>query len=429
MKAIILLLLIFFPLFSQPSSTEQPIIQIVDKRYPAALELLKKVVNINSGTLNFDGVKKVGMVFRQEFESLGFNTRWVDGTSFNRSGHLIATHVGNTNGKKLLLIGHLDTVFEPSSPFQNYKMLNDSVMHGPGVADMKGGNVIIILALQALKEAGILEKMHIEVVFSGDEERMGSPSELARKDLTEAAERADIALGFENGDGNPRTIVIQRRGAQGWLLEVKGNSAHSSQIFTEKVGAGAIFEASRILDAFYRELQSEKDLSFNPGIFLGGTDISYDKSKSAGTAYGKNNVVAQDVFVHGGIRATSPDQLERAKKIMQDIVKNSYPQTTAKLSFESTSYPPLAPTEGNKKLLEMYNQVSDDLGFGKVTAVNPRDAGAADISFTSGLVEMAVDGLGMSGADDHTENETGLINLLPVQAKRAAVLMYRLTIQ
>jgi glutamate carboxypeptidase len=77
-------------------------------------------------------------------------------------------------------------------------------------------------------------------------------------------------------------------------------------------------------------------------------------------------------------------------------------------------------------LLEKYNQVSQDLGFGEVVAVNPRNAGAADVSFTSGYVDMAIDGMGLSGADDHTINETGDLSKLSMQAKRAAVLMYRL---
>lgn len=424
----ILIIFLFWGfLRAQVTEPEGKIVAAVDVHSTEAIDLLKKVININSGTLNFKGVKEVAAVFKEEFEHLGFETRWVDGTTFKRSGHLIASHKGTGRGTKLLLIGHLDTVFEPESPFQHYKMLNDSLMQGPGVADMKGGNVIIVLVLKALKEAGLLETMHIRVVFSGDEERMGGPADIARKDLIEAAQWADVALGFENGDGDPKTIVIQRRGSQTWQLEVKGQAAHSSQIFTEKVGAGAIFEVARILETFYSELQSEKDLSFNPGLIIGGTDITYDASKSAGTAFGKGNVVAQDARVQGGLRASSPEQLQRVKLKMLQIVNNNYPHTTAQLSFPGNSYPPLAPTAGNKKLLQMYSKVSQDLGYGPVGPVDPRDAGAADISFTSELVEMAIDGMGMSGADDHTINETGLINMLPVQAKRAAILMYRLT--
>ena len=93
--------------------------------------------------MNFEGVRKVGGYFMDELSKLGFETRWSPGDHFNRAGHLIAVHHG-TKGAKFLLIGHLDTVFEKDSPFQNLEMLNDSILHGPGVSDMKGGDVIII---------------------------------------------------------------------------------------------------------------------------------------------------------------------------------------------------------------------------------------------------------------------------------------------
>jgi glutamate carboxypeptidase len=291
---------------------------------------------------------------------------------------------------------------------------------------MKGGDVIILLALKALKEAKLLDKMQIQVVMTGDEEKSGSPIELSKQALVEGAEWADIALAFENADGDPKTIVVSRRGSSGWKLNVKGNAAHSSQVFTEKVGVGAIYEASRILNEFYAQLSKEENLTFNPGVILGGTSTSYKSSESGGTAFGKSNVVAQEVSVSGDIRAVSLDQLARAKGIMQQIVSENYPGTSAEIIFAEGGYPPLAPSKGNFELLDKYSQVSMDLGFGPVEAVNPRNAGAADVSFTSGYVDMAIDGMGLSGADDHTINETGNLNMLSVQAKRAAVLMYRI---
>ncbi|AVR45148.1 peptidase M20 [Christiangramia fulva] len=428
LKTVLFLFILGAPYFSfaQVSRTEKKIIKAVDKHTDESVDLLKKAVNINSGTMNFEGVRKVGELFQSELDKLGFKTRLTSGDAFGRAGHLIATKEGKP-GLKLLLIGHLDTVFETDSPFQSSKMENDSIMNAPGVADMKGGDVIIILAMQALKDAGVLDNMSVEIVMTGDEEKSGSPLELSKKDLVEAAKKADVALGFENGDGNPETIVISRRGSAEWLLEVKGNAAHSSQVFTEKVGTGSIFETARILDEFYKQLSTEEILSFNPGFILGGTSVDIKDDLTGGSASGKTNVVAQKTVVRGDIRAISIAQLEKAKKVMREIVSNNYPGTNAEISFEDGGYPPLDPSEGNKEILKYYNEVSQDLGFGKVYAVNPRDAGAADISFTSGYVEMAADGLGLSGADDHTIHETGDISKVSVQAKRAAILMYRLS--
>jgi glutamate carboxypeptidase len=412
-------------LTAQVDKKEKALITSINQHNAYHTELLRKLVNMNSGTMNFEGVQAVGQALRTEFDALGMETQWVDGSAFNRAGHLVARTNG-TKGPKFLLIGHLDTVFEPDSPFQSYQMLNDSIMKGPGVADMKGGDVIILLALRALKEAKLLDKMQIQVVMTGDEEKSGSPLDLSKQALIEGAKWADIALAFENADGDPKTIVVSRRGSSDWALNVKGNAAHSSQVFTEKVGVGAIYETSRILNEFYVQLSKEENLTFNPGMILGGTSTSYKANESGGTAFGKNNVVAQEVKVTGDIRAVSLEQLEKAKGIMQEIVGTNYPGTSAEIIFEEGSYPPLAPSKGNFELLNKYNQVSLDLGFGSVEAVNPRNAGAADVSFTSGYVDMAIDGMGLSGADDHTINETGNLNMISVQAKRAAVLIYRI---
>ena len=408
------------------SQTEKTIVKSVDKHSQNSIKLLKEAVNINSGTMNFEGVKKVGELFKSELDKLGFKTRLTSGEAYGRAGHLIATKEGK-KGPKFLLIGHIDTVFELESPFQEYTMLNDSIMKGPGIADMKGGDVIIILAMKALKEAGVLDDMSIEIIMTGDEEKSGEPLELSKKDILEGAKRADIALGFENGDNNPKTIVVSRRGSADWQLKVSGNPAHSSQIFTEDVGVGAIYETSRILNEFYLQLANEKDLTFNPGFIIGGTTLEVDENQTGGTTFGKNNVVAQQAIVHGDLRATSPEQLEKAKTIMASIISINYPKTHAELTFGNGAYPPLALTEGNTKLLGYYSKVSQSLGFGPIEAVNPRNAGAADISFTSGYVDMAIDGLGLTGGSgDHTVDEKGNLNTVATQAKITAVLMYRL---
>lgn len=419
-----LLLLLSTLSFSQVSKVEKKIVASVDAHHPESLELLEEVVNINSGSMNFEGVKKVGMIFKAKLDALGFSTQWVDGQTWGRAGHLVARHKGK--GKTLLLIGHLDTVFERDSPFQQFKMINDSTMRGPGVGDMKGGDVVIVQSMQALLEAGVLKDMNIIIVMTGDEELSGKPLSIARKDLIDAAKEADIAIGFEDGDGNPKTAVIARRSSSGWQLNVEGVPAHSSQVFTKDIGAGAIFEAARIINGFYEALSQEENLTFNPGMILGGTHVTHEREMDGGSAYGKSNIVAKQVVVSGDIRAISPEQLQRTHQVMREVVSKHRPQTKAEITF-GEGYPPLAPVEGNYELLRKFNQVSLDLGFGQVTAVNPRDAGAADISFTAPYVEMAMDGLGPGSAGGHTVNETADPRTIAMQAKRAAVLLYRLS--
>ena len=424
LKITFLILLLNTTILAQ-SKKEKLLLSSIDSRTSNAIALLKKVVNINSGTMNFDGVRKVGNVFSDELKAIGFETRWISGDSFNRAGHLISFHKGK-RGPRILLIGHLDTVFERDSPFQSYSMLNDSIMKGPGAADMKGGDVVIILAMQALHDAGLLNDLTIEIVMSGDEELSGRPLALSKKELIEAGHRADIALAYEDGDGLSTTAVVCRRGSTDWTLTVKGNAAHSSLIFTEGVGAGAIFNASRILNEFYVSLSKEENLTINPGVILGGNKISYDTITNKGNSFGKNNIVSQDVIVKGDLRTISTQQLNKARKTMTDIVAANYPGTDATIEFGDGGYPPMTLTDGNIKLLNFYNQVSLDLGFGPESAVDPRNAGAADVSFVNESVKMAIDGIGLPGADGHTINETANINYLSVEAKRSAVLIYRL---
>lgn len=413
-----------FPALASLTEKEQQAVDHIASTQGDAVALLKSLVSENSGTMNFDGIRKNAHMMIPEFTALGFDARFISGEKFDRAGHLIATKEGG-KGPNILLIGHLDTVFAKDSPFQSFTMLDNGLATGPGISDMKGGNVIILQALKGLKAAGELDDMNIRVVMTGDEESSGRPLSLSKAALTEAAEWADVALGFEDGDGDPATANTARRGAMGWELTVTGVPAHSSQVFQPDIGAGAIYESARILHSFYTNLRGEKLLTFNPGKIVGGTEVSMDEKASRGTAFGKDNVVAETTRVTGDIRTISMEQLDQTQATMREIVADNLPQTSAEIAFDD-GYPPMAPTEGNTQLLSMYSAISEALDQGKVTAVDPRNAGAADISFTATSVDMALDGLGMKGTGGHTVKETGDINSLTSQAQRAALLMYRL---
>jgi len=403
--------------------SERRILDRIDLRRQDAERLLGRVVEINSGTMNLEGVRAVGAIFREELDRLGFRTRWIDGAGFGRAGHLIAEHPGP--GPRVLLIGHLDTVFERDSPFRRFERLPGDRAKGPGVIDMKGGDVIIVSALDALRTAGELDRMNLAVIMTGDEEKAGDPLAEARRDLVALAAGSKYALGFEDGAGRPEEAVVARRGATRWLLRVHGRAAHSSQIFRDDVGAGAIFATARILDRFYREMGGERYLTFSPGAIVGGSTAEYDAAQNRGSAFGKNNVVAGTSIVEGDLRAVSPEQLAATKTRMRAIVAEPLPGTSASIEFDD-GYPPMAPTAGNGELLALYDRVSRDLGLGPVAATDPMHAGAADVAFAATRVSAAIDGLGLCGSDDHTERETADLRTLPSQTKRAALLIYRL---
>ncbi len=404
--------------------TERKIVEKVKNFDNTSLLFLEKVVNINSGTLNQNGVNEVGDLFDTAFQEIGFQTEWINmPAEMNRAGHLFAS-INGDKGKKLLLIGHLDTVFEENSPFQTFERINDSIAYGPGANDMKGGDVVVLYALKALADLNLLKRASITVAFTGDEESTGKPLSISRRALIEAGKKADIALGFENATGFDNA-TIARRGASGWSVEVKGIRAHSSGVFNERIGAGAIFEMSRILNEFYTEVRGEEYLTFNPGTLLGGTFIDYDKQTSSGEVFGKTNVVAQTAIVNGGLRFISEEQKENARAKMRTIVSQNLPQTSASINFID-SYPAMGPTEGNQAVLEILSEVSQDLGFGPVTGYDPSKRGAADISFVADYVD-GLDGLGTMGNYAHTPQETVNLKTMNALIQRAAILIYRLT--
>ncbi len=421
---LLLTLLATSAVYSQKlSEKEQQIATIVESYNEDSIRYLERVVNMNSGTLNLQGVREVGEVFADSFKKLGLETRWIAmPVGMNRAGHLFAEQKGS-RGKKLLLIGHLDTVFEKDSPFQKMERRGDGTAAAPGGFDMKGGNVVILYALKALRQAGVLEGMQVIVALHGDEEKPGKPISVSRGDLIEAAKRSDVALGFEPSSGLDYATVA-RRGSSGWRLEVSGKQAHSASIFSEDTGAGAVFEASRILHEFYTLLRGEELLTFNPGLIAGGTELDYSESAATATVFGKSNVVASQLIVEGGLRFISEKQKENARRKMKKIVSEHLPHTTASISF-TDSYPAMPPTDGNRALLKQLNQLSLDLGQGEVKAFDPGKRGAADISFIAEYVD-GLDGLGTMGGGAHSPQEFVDLKTMNDLIQRTALLIYRL---
>lgn len=417
-----LLLVVGFANAQTLSKKEKDIIKRIDANYDHSLSFLEKAVNINSGTFNLKGVREVGELFDQEFKKIGFQTQWISmPEEMNRAGHLFAEHKGD-KGKRILLIGHLDTVFEPDSPFQKWEA-NDSVAFAPGANDMKSGDVIILFALKALMEAKAIDRSQIIVALHGDEEHGGDPDSISRRDIIEAAKRSDYALGFETATGFGYGTVA-RRGASGWTLEVTGKRAHSSGVFNEKTGAGAIYEASRILSEFYQQLQ-EQYLTFNPGLIVGGSTAEMEDG--TGTASGKTNVVAEKVKVQGDLRFISEEQKERARAKMKEIVSRHLPQTDATITFED-GIPSMPPVAGNYQLLSQLSKASVDLGLGEVKPWDPGQRGAGDIAYVAPYIS-GLDGLGGMGSGAHTLSETLDLKTFKDLTKRAALLIYRLTQQ
>lgn len=446
---------IFSAAHAQLSPTEKKISAWVDTHMDPAMQLLIASVNINSGTLNIEGVKKVGALFANQLEKLGFTVEWVnEPDSLHRAGHLVATHTARSahtgahtsnpahsgahtphpahsdagkkrkKGKHLFLIGHLDTVFEPDMPEGPYKVIDDTTGTGQGVNDMKGGDVVIITALQALQATGQLDDMDIIAYFTGDEEKGGIPHAVARQDFIERAKTCDIALGFESAAGLNK-VVAARRGASGWRLTVTAKTGHSATIFTPNAGDGAIYEAARVLNTFREQLATGPYLTFNPGIIVGGSDITIDPQDTRGTATGKSNIISPTTMVSGDLRFLRETQKDSAREKMRAIVAGSLPGTQSMITF-SDGLPSMAPTPGNLRLVQVVDRLSNDMGWGPTEAEDPALRGAGDISDVAQYLDC-LDGLGASGKGAHRPGETINLKEYPLLIQRAALLIYRLT--
>src|SRR5580704_13535876 len=422
------------PQKSAMAPVESAMVKAVDAETPEAIALLEKPVNINIGTMNLAGVVAVKDVVAPQIEALGFKVQWMRMESLDgRAGDLVAEHpcpAGSGKcGKRMLLIGHLDTVFELSSSFQKYSIVpgtNGNVATGPGVNDMKGGLVVMLTALKAMKAAGTLDNAEIRIVLSGDEERHGTPVSVSRKDMIDAAKRSDLALEFEAGGivNGKEVQSISRRSAGSWRLETSGRTGHSSQVFSERMGDGAVYELTRILDAFRRELR-EPGLTYNVGLVLGGATATMNANGTGGEATGKSNVVPPAALALGDLRTLDNEQTTRVEAKMRAIVADHLPKTGATISF-GEAYPAMATTEAGHALVRQLNEVNATLGLPVMEEMDPMARGAGDIAFVAPYVPGLV-GTGVMGEGAHAEGETVFLDSIPRQAKRMALLMYRLS--
>ncbi|SKB53822.1 M20/M25/M40 family metallo-hydrolase [Sphingopyxis flava] len=416
------------PVHAELSPAEKRIAATIDAEQDRSIALLERLVNQNSGSLNLEGVEKVGAMMRAELEPLGFAVTWKPMPETKRAGHLIAVHKGRAGRKRRLLIGHLDTVFEPDSPFQTFTRKGD-LATGPGVGDDKGGMVVIVAALRAMQAAGTLKDANIEIHLTGDEEDAGDPISQSRADLISAGKRSDVALDFEGlvRDGGADMGSVARRSSESWTVTTTGKANHSSGIFSAESGDGAINELARILHRFRTELP-EPNLTFSVGLVAGGQEVSLGDGGIRASASGKTNIIAATAVARGDLRTLSAEQAARVKARMAAIVADHAPGTGASLAFDPGGYPAMAPTEGNRALLTKLNGVNSDLGLAQMAALDPLKRGAGDISFVAADVDSLA-GLGPYSTGDHAPGETLELPSIARQATRAAILMSRLAME
>jgi len=418
---------IFFGLFSAALTAAESVEQALsadeleltawlDAQEDEMLELLEQLTNINSGSLNKDGVDTIARLFSRELRELGFSTQSLPGDVIEMpscpgseyvvdlADHVLAQKAGT--GTRLLLMGHMDTVFPPDSPFQNFRREGDT-MYGPGVSDMKGGLVIMLYALKALAAAGELDSKAISVFLNSDEE-MGSLS--SRKYVEQQAVLHDYGLVYESSGNN--NLTRQRKGLGQARFVVHGVASH----------AGGAHERGRsaIKELAYKIVEIEKITDYESGVTVNVGVISGGEAR---------NTIAPCAEALVDLRYPEPQQgldaIDEFESIFGSVL--SYPVDSGELSTESWTNlhrPPKIPTAESDYLLNKTIAIGRLLG----QELGVTDSGGGtDGSLSQAVGLPTLDSLGSDGTNAHSNLEQGRVSSLVERAKLSAVLIRRLT--
>jgi glutamate carboxypeptidase len=349
---------------------------------PEYLANLERLVNIDCGSYTPSGVNEVGRWTGDFLEELGADVAFRPDPAGRLGDTVVATFTGQAGGARVLLIGHLDTVFDPGTAANRPFRLEDGIAHGPGVTDMKSGLLAGLFALKALiGERGGLPFERLVFVANPDEE-IGSPTSTPH--IRAIAAEVDVALVLEcaraNGD-----IVSSRKGILDARLTVNGRAAHAG-VEPEK-GRSAILEAARIVTELHQLNGRWAGVTVNVGVIDGGT---------------RPNVVPERCTLEVDVRATSREALETAEAELRRIAEATDVEDTT-VEFEMMArWWPMEKLERSGRLVEHAQAVAVALGFEIHDAAT---GGASDANTTSGMGVPSLDGLGPIGGNDHSPAE------------------------
>lgn len=397
------------------SSAEQELNNWLQSREDEMIDVLEQLTNINSGSLNKAGVDEIARFFSAELRELGFSISTLPGDviempscpgsnySIDVADHVLATRSGSSS--RLLLMGHMDTVFPPDSPFHEFRREGDT-MYGPGVADMKGGLVVMLYALKALHEAGELDDLSISILLNSDEE-VGSLS--SRKYLEEQARQHDWGLVYESsGRGN---LTRQRKGLGQARFVVTGQAAHAGA--AHERGRSAIKELAYKIVEIENMTDYESGVTVNVGIVNGGE---------------ARNTIAPCAEGLIDLRYPEPQQGLDAAAQFEEIFSRvySYPVDSGEISTESwvnLHRPPKIPTAESDYLMEKARAIGrllgQDLGV-------TDSGGGTDGSLTQAVGLPTQDSLGVAGTGAHSNREEARVSSLVESAQLNAILIRRL---
>ena len=366
---------------------------------------------INSGSHNLEGLEKMGAAVAEAFSSLGAELEVREarrGEKINDRGELEKVTFGPvyhfkkrpSANRKVLLTGHLDTVFPKDHPFQKPVNLDGNTLNGPGVADMKGGILVMLVALEALERSGMAGSLGYEILLNSDEE-VGSTGSAAI--LTECAKACDFGMTFEPAwaDG---TLAGERKGSGNFSVIMHGRGAHAGREFEK--GVNAIAALAELVTELQALNGTEQGLTINPGLITGGT---------------ATNVVPDLAICQFNVRVKTVDQqtwFEREFKRILDRY-NARQGLKAESHGHFTRVPKIL-TEANKKLFEVLKGLGQEIGIEVAWAPT---GGCCDGNNLAAAGLPNIDTLGVRGGKIHTDKEFALLDSFTERAKLSTLLL------
>jgi glutamate carboxypeptidase len=360
-------------------SIHNRITSFLKAHYRDMLALLEKMVRIQSGTYNKQGVDKMGRLITSSFQSNAVSCQVMEQDLFGN--HLVVRSLCEKGfDKQILLCGHMDTVFPEDTQFNWYREDNTHCF-GPGVIDMKGGLVAGIFALKALDNEKLLTKIPVKFFFNSDEE-IGSPS--SKNHIQKEAGNSAFAFVLETGGRNGE-IVTGRKGNLSIEFKVKGIAGHAA--FAGKDKASAIVELAHKIIAFESLNDLDRGISVNVGKVNGGIGP---------------NTVPEHAVARIDFRFTEiADKADLEKSISEITRKKDIPKTSSHFTILS-SRPPMPASEQNKELFKAVRETAESIGL---SVSEEFRAGVSDANLIAGEYTPVIDGLGPIGAKDHSEDE------------------------
>jgi len=334
---------------------------------------LETIVKINSYTQNKAGVDKVGQFFDTWLEELGFET-----TIYEREligNHRYYTSKNNQNSKKLLLLGHLDTVFPPEK-FEDYTQ-DDEWIYGPGVCDMKGGNIVALAALRELHKENI-EIQNIDILFVSDEETGSDDSKYLSAKL---AQEYDYCFVYEAA-GRDMEVVTARKGVGTFFIDIVGKAAHAGNCYID--GSDANLEASYKLQELVKLTDLEKGTTVNVGKIDGGIGA---------------NTISPHANMTFEIRYKTKKERDRVLQKIDEIVSTSYVSGTTSSLRGGIQRDVMQTSEDSLELIKNIETITSQ----KIKYEERGGVSDANIVSSNGVVTL--DGFGPFGDGDHTVNE------------------------